>query len=69
MTEYPHDRRETMSFDEVTRYTCGTEDSLSKGDVRSAAIVTYGNGVVTALQAVAVRSLPPSLSDSLSDSL
>jgi hypothetical protein len=58
MTVYPHDRNETMSFDEITRYTCGVG---STGDVDSetsqrVAVVTYGNGVVTALQAVAGMS-------------
>ena len=54
-TEYPHDRNEVMSFDEVTRYSCSVN---SAGDERATpsqrvAIITYGNGVVTALQAVA----------------
>ena len=68
MTEYPHDRSEMMSFDEVTRYTCGMDNAATK----RVAIVTYGNGVVTALQAVAVLSfshslpLPPSRSLSVS---
>ena len=54
MTEYPHDLDDTMSFDEVTRYPAADHDS---GDGERMAIVTYGNGVVTALQAVA--QLPP----------
>lgn len=58
MTAYPHDCNEVMAFDEVTRYTCGVG---STSDVRSStsqrvAVVTYGNGVVTALQAVAGMS-------------
>ena len=53
MTEYPHDRNETMSFDEITRYNCGQN---SAGASRRIAVVTYGNGVVTAMQAVAGMS-------------
>lgn len=58
-TEYPHDRNDTMAFDEVIRYPCSRVDRT--GDDRAAssqrvAVVTYGNGVVTALQAVAGMS-------------
>ena len=63
MTEYPHDRSDMMTFEEVTRYPVHSSasggSSGSGGGVaataegQSVAVVTYGNGVVTALEALA----------------
>ena len=59
MTQYPRDRNDSMSFDEVTRYVCGmdgADDETRPAPSQRVAVVTYGNGVVTALQAVAGMS-------------
>ena len=49
LTDYPEDENDERSFDEITIYTHAV-NKKSKG--RSVAIVTYGNGVPTATQAV-----------------
>lgn len=46
LTEYPVDSAEEMSFDEVSVY----KHTISEGTGRNVVIVTYGNGVPTALQ-------------------
>jgi hypothetical protein len=46
LTEYPVNNDEEMSFDEVTVYKHTIKDSVG----RNVIIVTYGNGVPTALQ-------------------
>ena len=52
MTAYPNDPGDTLSFDEVTVYG---DEPAEGGDAAAPrlAIVSYGNGVVTALEAAA----------------
>lgn len=63
LTDYPEDKNDERSFDEVTIYE---HKSIIKSNAPRVAVVTYGNGVATVTLAVMTMLRDRDVADSLS---